>query len=127
VAIRIYEILDIFFFVFHSLLIGFILLGWMWRKTRRINLILILSTGFSWTILGIWYGFGYCPCTEWHWQVRMKMGIHDMPDSYIKFLIDSVTGWDVNAGFVDGLTLFLFLAALIASLLSNSRKRTVLP
>jgi len=75
----VYNFLDKFFFVFHSLLILFNLSGWMWKKTRRLNLVLLLLTGFSWTILGIWYGFGFCPSTEWHWQVRMKLGLPDMP------------------------------------------------
>lgn len=116
-----YNILDKFFFVFHSFIIVFSLFGWMWKKTRRINLVLLLLTGLSWSILGIWYGFGFCPCTEWHWQVRMKLGLYDMPNSYTKFLIDSITGWDVNANFVDILTLVLFLVALTASLWTNIR------
>jgi hypothetical protein len=114
-----YRFLDKFFFVFHSLLILFNLSGWMWKKTRRLNLVLLLLTGFSWTILGIWYGFGFCPSTEGHWQVRMKLGLPDMPNSYIKFLIDKITGWNVNASFVDILTLVLFLVALTASLWTN--------
>lgn len=116
-----YSLLDKFFFVFHSLIIVFNLFGWIWKKTRRINLVLLVLTGLSWSILGIWYGFGFCPCTEWHYQVRMKLGLYDMPNSYTKFLIDSLTGWDVNANFVDVLTLVLLLAALTASIWTNLR------
>ena len=116
-----YSLLDKFFFVFHSFIIVFNLFGWIWKKTRRINLVLLVLTGLSWSILGIWYGFGFCPCTEWHYQVRMKLGLYDMPNSYTKFLIDSITGWDVNANFVDVLTLVLLLAALTASIWTNLR------
>jgi len=80
--------LNEFFFIFHSALIIFGLFGWLWEKTRAANLVVLSLTGFSWFILGIWYGFGFCPCTEWHWQVRMRLGYYDMPSSYIKFLID---------------------------------------
>lgn len=117
--IGIYAFLDKFFFAFHTSIIIFILFAWIWEKTRKANLILVLLTAFSWFILGIWYGFGFCPCTEWHYQVRMKLGYFDMPDSYIKFCIDSLTGLDVSAKLVDISTLIFFLTALIASFYVN--------
>jgi len=118
-----YVFLDKFFFVFHSFIIVFNLFGWTWKKTRKANLMVLLLTAFSWFILGIWYGLGFCFCTEWHYQVRMKLGYFDMPSSYIKFLIDSVTGLEVNAKLVDILTLTFFLLALIASIFTNIRDR----
>ncbi len=116
-----YAFLNIFFFVFHSSLIIFNLFGWIWKKTRLANLIVILLTVFSWTILGIWYGFGYCPCTDWHWQVRVKLGYLDMPSSYTKFLIDSLTGLDVKETVVDTLAVTLLALALVASVFTNVR------
>jgi hypothetical protein len=100
-----------------------ILFGWTWEKTRRANLIVILLTAFSWFILGIWYGYGYCPCTDWHWRVRARLGIHDPPDSYTKFLIDSFTGGDVKQSLVDVLTLLLLVSAFAGSLITNIRDR----
>jgi hypothetical protein len=88
--------LDKFFFVFHSTWIVFLLFGWAWRKTRRANLAVIVLTAFSWFILGIWYGYGYCPSTDWHWMVRVRLGYKDLPNSYTKFLVDSLTGWNVS-------------------------------
>jgi hypothetical protein len=82
----------------------------------------LVSTGFSWFVLGIWYGFGFCPCTEWHWQVRIALGHDDMPRSYTKFLVDSLTGLDVNAVLMDTMTLVLFLLALFASVMANTRE-----
>ncbi|UCC39865.1 MAG: DUF2784 domain-containing protein [Candidatus Aminicenantes bacterium] len=116
-----YVFLDKFFFMFHSSLIVFILFGWIWRRTRRANLIVILMTAFSWTILGIWYGFGFCPCTDWHWQVREKLGYYDMPSTYTKFLIDSLTGLDVSARFVDTLAVSLLILTFAASVFINVR------
>ena len=114
-----YAFLDKFFFVFHSALIILILFGWIWRKTRLANLIVVLFTAFSWTVLGIWYGFGYCPFTDWHWQVRMRLGHSNMPSSYTKFLVDSLTGLDVSERLVDTLAVLLLAAALVASVLTN--------
>ena len=111
--------LDKFFFVFHSSWIVFLLFGWVWKKTRRANLAVILLTAFSWFILGIWYGYGYCPSTDWHWRVRARLGYVDLPTSYTKFLIDSLTGWNVSQTFVDMLTLVLLVLAFGASLYLN--------
>lgn len=116
-----YRFLDKFFFVFHSSLMVLILLGWMWKRTRLANLVVVLLTAFSWFILGIWYGYGYCPSTDWHWQVRARMGIRDLPTSYTKFLVDSFTVWDVSQKTVDIVTLLLLVFALSASLYTNIR------
>ncbi|MCK4805313.1 MAG: DUF2784 family protein [Spirochaetes bacterium] len=114
-----YIILDKFFFVFHTTLIAFNLFGWIWKKTRKANLIVLFLTVFSWFILGIWYGFGFCPSTEWHWFVRMKLGRYDMPYSYTKFLVDSLTGMNVNAKLVDVCTVTFLIMALSASIYTN--------
>ena len=99
----------------------FNLFGWIWRKTRIANLIVVLLTAFSWTFLGIWYGFGYCPSTDWHWQVRMKLGYTDMPSSYTKFLIDSLTGLKTNETLVNFFAVLFLLLALLASVWTNVR------
>lgn len=116
-----YELLDIGFILFHTLLILFNLLGWIWETTRRLHLATILLTAFSWFVLGIWYGFGYCFCTDWHWQVRRELGYADMPNSYIKFLIELLTGINLSANLVDVATAILFFLALVMSLYVNFR------
>ena len=113
--------LDTFFLVFHSSLILFNVLGWMWKKTRRANLATLLLTAGSWVVLGFWKGFGYCPSTDWHWQVRRQLGKGDLPSSYMKFLADTLLGVDLAAGWVDALTIAGLLLALAASLYLNIR------
>lgn len=115
------RLLDYFFISFHTLLIFFNLFGWIWRKTRRWNLLTLTLTGLSWFGLGLCYGFGYCPLTDWHWVVRIKLGDDDLPLSYIKFLIDHLTSLDVNAHVVDLATVVCFAAAVLASLIVNIR------
>lgn len=85
------------------------------------HLIVVLLTAFSWFGLGIWYGFGFCPFTQWHYQVRMELGHYDMPDSYIKFLIDFFTGWDVSRILVDIFAVLFLMLALCASIVTNVR------
>jgi hypothetical protein len=114
-----YAFLNTGFFVFHSALIVFILFGWVWKKTRRVHFILSVLTAFSWFILGIWHGFGYCPFTDWHYQVRMKLGHFDMPESYIKFLFHSVTGINVDQRIIDIIAVSILGLALVLSVFLN--------
>ena len=113
--------LDIFFIVFHSALIVFNLFGWIWKRTRKANMITLSLTGVSWFILGSFYGIGYCPLTDWHWNVLVKLGKTDIPNSYIKYLIDRLFGADINAQLVDYSTAILFFLALGLSIFFNLR------
>jgi hypothetical protein len=113
--------LNLFFFVFHTILILFNLLGWIWRKTRKANLALLLLTVFSWFVLGIWYGFGYCPCTDWHWQVHYRLGYTDMSPSYLVFLIRTFTGLEAGKSLVDIFAVIFLMSALAASAYVNVR------
>lgn len=93
--------LDYFFLVIHTALILFNLFGWAWRRVRFLHLVSLALTLGSWLALGIWYGIGYCPLTDWHWHVREARGDTDLPHSYLKFLVDELTGLDINARFLD--------------------------
>lgn len=117
----IYKIIDIFFVVFHTILILFNVFGWIWKKTRLANLITLGLTGGSWFILGLFYGMGYCPLTEWHFNVLRHLGHSNLPNSYIKYLADRLSGMDFNADLVDGLTLGGFFLALVISIILNVR------
>ena len=116
----IYRILDIFFVVLHTSIILFNLTGWVWKKTRKYNLILLIITGSSWLILGLIVGtLGYCPLTDWHFNVLEKLGVTDLPSSYVKYLADRLTGLDFSSSLIDKVTLWAFLAALGLSLFLN--------
>lgn len=114
---------NIFFFVFHTVLILFNLFGWLFRKTRFLNLITLVITFLSWGVLGIWKGWGYCFLTDWHYSVLRKLGETDLPSSYIAFLVESLSGWLPDADLVNTLTVGLALLALVASIIVNFRKK----
>lgn len=120
-AIMWYAFLNIFFFVFHTAFTLFNSIGWLFRKTRKLNLITLLLTAFSWFVLGIWYGWGYCFCTQWHWNVREHLGYHDQRRSYIHFLLLKLTGIDFNEKLVENATLIVFLISLFMSVWINIR------
>jgi hypothetical protein len=115
------KLIDFFFIAFHTLLIIFNLFGWIFRKSRKLNLITLSLTGISWFVLGIFYGLGYCPLTEWHFQILKKMGQTGLPDSYIKYLADRLSGLDFNPRFINTITLVSFLAAFSISIYLNTR------
>jgi hypothetical protein len=78
-----------------------------------------MLTGFAWFGLGIFYGIGYCPLTEWHWEVLEKLGNHDLPYSYITYLIHRLTGIDANPHYVEIGTVVGFVIAVIMSVYLN--------
>ncbi len=123
--------LDIFFFVFHTGLVIFVIVGWAFRRTRLAHLILVALVAFSWFGLGLWYGIGYCPCTEWHWRVREHLGYGEMPNSYLEFLFEHLTGLDARRETVDLVAIGSFLSALIVTIMLNAaswrRKRRAGP
>jgi hypothetical protein len=116
-----YQVLNIFFFVFHSLIVLFNVTGWIFKPTRKWNLILLLLTGASWFILGIWYGWGYCVCTDWHWDVRKKLGYVEESHNYIHFLILKLTGIDLPGKLVANGVMIIFVLCLALSIGLNWR------
>jgi hypothetical protein len=110
---------NIFFFIFHTLLILFNVLGWMWRPTRIWSLGTLLLTLFSWTVMGIWKGAGYCICTDWHWQVRAAMGIHDNADSYIVLLVQKLSGWTPPISLANTVAMWVYIVSFLGSLVTN--------
>lgn len=115
--------LNYFFYIFHTVLVLFNLFGWLHPKTRKFHFYSLVITLFSWRILGIWYGFGYCLLTDWHYQVLRKLGETGMPSSYIAFLIEIFTGWLPGADLVNNWTLILTVVALVCSVWVNFFRR----
>ncbi|AHC16706.1 DUF2784 domain-containing protein [Salinispira pacifica] len=113
--------LDRFFLIFHTVFVLFNLLGWMWKKTRKIHLITIGLTLFSWGILGFWYGFGYCFCTDWHWDVRRLLGNPPVHRSYIQFLVRELTGIDPPYRVTADVTLVIFILLILLTVWLNIR------
>ncbi len=116
---HLYKLLDYFFLVFHLLLVLFVLTGWIWRRTRPWHLAAVLLTLASWFILGIKYGIGYCPLTDWHFQVLRNLGETNLPNSYISYIILRFLGLEVAQNTVDIITVLAAIFALIASLTSK--------
>jgi hypothetical protein len=126
-----FKILDALLTLLHLLIIGFNLLGWIWTKTRRLHFIVISITAACWFILGIWFGIGYCPITDWQWHIKEQLGEHDLPGSFIKYFADKVSGMNINSTLIDVITAVCFFIAAGLSVYLNffksSKRKDGLP
>ncbi len=118
-----YQLLDVLLVAFHTALVCFNMLGWAWRRTRRLHLLTIGATLLFWFGAGMVYGWGYCPLTDWHWDVKRALGETGLPASWIKYHLDAVTRIDWNATLVDAVVMASGLAALGLSVVLNLRDR----
>lgn len=112
-------LLDLLLTIIHSGIVLFNLFGWIPGATRKANFITLLLTAASWFILGIWYGLGYCPLTEWQWQVKEKLGEQNLPANFIEYVAEKWTGYDFDSGFVSLMITVCFAVATIASIYVN--------
>ena len=115
-----YSFLDFFFLFFHSLLILFVLVGWV--LAPRAHLAVTGLVLLSWFFLGLWYGWGYCPCTDWHWAIKRRLGASGLPASYVKYYLDGITGLRWNATVVDGVVAAVGVGAFFLSLRVNRHR-----
>jgi hypothetical protein len=113
------KLLDLVLFSTHVFVISFNLFGWIWARTRKSHLFVMGLTIFSWAVLGIWYGFGYCFLTDWEWDIKRQLGETVLPHSFTQYLSDNVFGLYWSRPLVDGLTLGLFVVSIIITMWVN--------
>lgn len=111
--------LNILYTILHIVITLFNMVGWIFPKTRKLHLITIALTFGSWFILGFWYGFGYCFLTDWHWDVKKKLGETNLPSSFIKYFADKISGKDISAQLVNNVTLIVFIITIILTVYYN--------
>ena len=114
---------DYTFVFLHGGLIFFNLTGWAWKRTRRIHLVTIGLTIASWFGLGIFYGWGYCPSTDWHWEIKAILGETNLPNSFVTYYVDKLTGFTSDPFTVDAAVLILGLLAFSLSCWLNWKGR----
>ena len=115
------RLLDLLFVLFHTGLVLFNLTGWAFPRTRRLHLIVISATVGSWIGLGYFFGFGYCPSTDWHWDVKSALGEQGLPSSWMKYYADHITGQSWDAGLIDSIVGIAGIGALLVSAGLNIR------
>lgn len=118
-----YPFLDWFFTLLHVVIIGFNLFGWIWPSTRKLHLIVVALTLGCWLILGIWYGIGYCPVTDWQWQIKERSGETNLPNSFVEYYADKISGQNISSVLIDSITAISFAAAILITVYVNFIKR----
>lgn len=113
------QVLDILLYTIHILVILANSFLWIWKRTRKIHLVIISLTGFSWFVMGIWYGWGYCFLTDWEWDIKRRMGESGLPNSFIHYWVNESMGLDISTGTLDILTVLVFAVAFILSVILN--------
>jgi hypothetical protein len=83
-----YIVLDYVFLWFHTLLIVLNLFGWIFVKTRKLQRVALVLTLFSWLVLGLVYGWGYCVLTDWHWNVLAELDRVPSQSVYVAYLLE---------------------------------------
>lgn len=107
--------LNLAFFAIHNLLIVFNMFGWISHRTRKWHLLSMGATLFSWLVMGAWYGWGYCLCTDWHFKIRRQLGIHQGETSYTELLFNQIPGVAVSRQTADTVTVAVLLLILVAT------------
>lgn len=112
---------DFTFHVLHLAIIFANLFGWIFPATRHLHRILILTTAFCWLAVGWAVGaIGYCPLTDWHWQIKRLRGEEILPHSYIDYLLQTIGLHfnpmliDIGVGVVFALTLLVTIGIWVA-------------
>lgn len=123
------QFLDVLLTVVHLSIVGFNLFGWMPRATRKAHFVSVLLTAASWLLLGLWFGIGYCPFTDWQWRVKEKLGETNLPSNFIEYFAEKITGNNFDAQFVNNvITVSFALVALISVYLNffhRKKRRSV--
>lgn len=106
--------LDIVLTIVHLAIIGFNLFGWIPKRMRKAHLVSVALTAASWLLLGIWFGLGYCPFTDWQWQVKENLGERNLPANFIEYFAEKIMSTDFDPQFINNITVISF--AIVAAL-----------
>lgn len=114
--------LDYFLTFFHSAFVLFILSGWMFSSTRKVHLFALVLVLIAWLGIGWYKGvIGYCPLTDWHWDVKRALGERGIPNSFIEYMLEKITGLDLNRKLVDIGTATGLVISVLAAMYVNFR------
>ena len=95
-----FSFMEFFDFLMHGIhisLVLFVLFGAFHKPWVKAHFYCIVLIWLSWLVLGAYVGtLGYCPLTQWHWQIKENMGEYNLPPSYIEYVYTYFTGKDIE-------------------------------
>ncbi len=85
-------ILDWFLNILHFAIVFMLCFGWIAKATRKFHRILLCVVTICWLAIGPLMGksIGYCPVTDWAWQVRTLRGETELEYGYINYLTEKL-------------------------------------
>lgn len=111
------QFLDWFLTIFHSAFVLFVCFGWGIPKFRKYHFTAILMTLVAWLLLGLYKGvIGYCPLTDWHWDVKRALGETGMPHSFIEYMVEKILGFNFSTLLIDISTVSGLVFGIVMSL-----------
>ncbi len=120
------QLYDIGFTIFHSAFILFVLFGWIHPKTQRIHQFALLFTLIAWLLIGWYVGtIGYCPLTDWQWDIKRQLGERNLPSSFTEYVGEKLTGLDLNKTYVDIVTAAGLAFGMIMAIIKYIQSRMV--
>lgn len=116
--------LNYFLTFFHSAVVLFVLFGWISKFTRKAHLITLALILISWLGIGLYKGvIGYCPLTDWHWDIKRELGERNIPSSFTEYMLEKITGMDFDRKLVDMGTAAGLILSVLAAGYVNLRSR----
>jgi len=115
-----YITVDVFFNAFHIIAILVNCFGWAYQKTLKLNLVFLLLTISSWSILGSFYGIGFCFLTMLHSLSLDYLGSSNIPFSYVDYIILQKLGLSIASNTISLISVLLIFTSLSVSLKKNS-------
>jgi len=117
------RLLDVLFHIGHLVVILFSAFGWLVPAARPLHLALQGLILFSWYGLGSFKGWTYCFLTDLHWRVKQALEQPVYSDSYVKLLVDRLSGRDVDVVRVNQATMTVFFVTTLLSLVLFLQER----
>jgi len=102
-------------FLFHTGLVLFNMLGWIWRRTRVLHWVTMALTAFSWFGLGAVYGWGYCFFTDYHAYVLRQLGHPDAELTFVQLMLKRLLGISLSKPVAGNLAMVVFLLIVAAT------------
>ena len=117
------QILDLFFTFFHIFIITINLFAWVNPKLYFLHFFTTCLTAFSWFILGIFYGWGYCFLTDWHWHIKKQLGETKIPNDFISYILNRMFELNINEKIIYYSTGIVFIICFMVSIYNFNRNR----
>lgn len=109
--------------IFHLVIVLFLAFGWISRRCRPLHRIAVATTAFLWIVVGaIVCKLGYCPMTDWHWQVKKLRGEENLPVSYVDYNLQKI-GIHLPPERADQIVMVVFAAIIAITIFLYVRER----